>query len=306
MSDGHTNPFLLPPRSVISFSGGRTSGLMLRRVLDAFGGTLPDDRQVIFCNTGKEREETLEFVERCSQRWDVPITWLEFRREEGRNWMTEVDFATASRNGFPFDEVIRSRGFLPNPVARFCTVELKMRTMNRYVRFSLGWEKYTSAVGLRGDERKRVMRALKTNQLDIQRELFETAILKKRSIKSGRPTGETVSFPLFDAGVTLEDVTTFWGGQPFDLGLTQDEGNCDLCFLKGGAKTLKLIKARPESAEWWAKAEGWAKATFRSDRPSYRELQMIATDKQDGPGWLWADQGNDGSCGEIEECRCTD
>lgn len=43
-----TDPFLLPPHSVISFSGGRTSGMLLRRVLDAFGGTLPPDRVVIF------------------------------------------------------------------------------------------------------------------------------------------------------------------------------------------------------------------------------------------------------------------
>ena len=63
-----SNPFLLPPQSVLSFSGGRTSGFMLRRTLNAFGGKLPSDRKVIFCNTGKEREETLEFVERCSQR----------------------------------------------------------------------------------------------------------------------------------------------------------------------------------------------------------------------------------------------
>jgi predicted phosphoadenosine phosphosulfate sulfurtransferase len=37
----------------ISFSGGRTSAYLLWRVLQAHGGKLPDDAQVLFANTGK-------------------------------------------------------------------------------------------------------------------------------------------------------------------------------------------------------------------------------------------------------------
>jgi hypothetical protein len=33
---------------------------------------------VIFCNTGKEEESTLKFVNDCSMHWNVEITWLEF------------------------------------------------------------------------------------------------------------------------------------------------------------------------------------------------------------------------------------
>lgn len=43
----------------ISFSGGRTSALMLYLVLMANGGTLPEDVKVLFANTGKEREATM-------------------------------------------------------------------------------------------------------------------------------------------------------------------------------------------------------------------------------------------------------
>ncbi len=114
-----SNPYLLPNPSVVSFSGGRTSAYMLRMILDAFGGKLPDWVRVIFENTGKEREETLRFVERCSLEWDVPITWLEYRNVDGKHGFAEVNFATASRNGEPFEAIIRSRQMLPNPVARF-------------------------------------------------------------------------------------------------------------------------------------------------------------------------------------------
>jgi 3'-phosphoadenosine 5'-phosphosulfate sulfotransferase (PAPS reductase)/FAD synthetase len=303
------DPFLLPPQSVISFSGGRTSGLMLRRVLDAFGGKLPDDRKAVFCNTGKERIETLEFVQRCSEEWSVPITWLEYRWLDGQHTFVEVNYATADREGLPFLHAIEARNYLPNPVARFCTVELKMLTLNRYVRQNLGWKAYTNAVGLRADEPKRVAKATKPVATDEYVELFAGG--KKRRIKSGRPVGETVAFPLFSAMIDLGDVMTFWDDNDFDLQLMQDEGNCDLCFLKGAAKLIKQIRQRPDLATWWIHAETLidsktGKGSFRSDRPGYRELQMIALEKQEGPGWLWADSGNNGSCGELDECRCTD
>ena len=65
--------------ALVSFSGGRTSGYMLFRILEAYGGSLPDDMHVVFANTGKERLETLDFVSECAQRWCVEIVWLEYR-----------------------------------------------------------------------------------------------------------------------------------------------------------------------------------------------------------------------------------
>ena len=67
------DPFLIDGPTSVSFSDSRTSEYILRRVLDAHGGTLPHDARVVFANTGKEREETLVFVEEVSQRWGVPV-----------------------------------------------------------------------------------------------------------------------------------------------------------------------------------------------------------------------------------------
>ena len=121
MSDG--NPYRIAGPALVSFSGGRTSAFMLKRILDAHGGTLPPDIQVCFANTGRELEETLSFVEECSRRWAVPITWLEYDPAAPHHTRI-VTHATASRDGEPFRAVIAARGFLPNPVTRFCTSEL--------------------------------------------------------------------------------------------------------------------------------------------------------------------------------------
>jgi hypothetical protein len=48
----HMNPYKIAPPFLLSFSGGRTSGMMLRGVLDAYGGTMPAGGHVVFANTG--------------------------------------------------------------------------------------------------------------------------------------------------------------------------------------------------------------------------------------------------------------
>lgn len=270
------NQYLLDRPACVSFSGGKTSGYMLWHIIDAFDGRLPDDVKVIFNNTGKEREETLEFVERCSQRWDVPIIWLEYDHEvkthklqKSRNGRIEspyrayakvVDFATASRNGEPFKKIIKARNMLPNVMVRFCTVELKIRTSQRYLKL-LGWDQWTNAIGLRADEPHRVARTRTTN----------------------RHNNEEPVCPLYDAGISRADVDAWWNRQPFNLELEPHEGNCDLCFLKGMGKIKRIMKDRPDLAEWWIEAEAErigvrnpSVAFFRKDRPRYAKMLELA------------------------------
>ena len=64
MSTAH-NPFQCAREGVrylLHVSGGRTSGLLLYRLLDAYGGRLPPNVRAVFANTGKEHEKTLLFV----------------------------------------------------------------------------------------------------------------------------------------------------------------------------------------------------------------------------------------------------
>ena len=73
------SPYRIARPAAISFSGGRSSGYMLKHVVDAYSGKLPDDVVVVvFANTGREMPATLDFVDECAKRWDVPITWVEY------------------------------------------------------------------------------------------------------------------------------------------------------------------------------------------------------------------------------------
>lgn len=249
------HPYLINGPALISFSGGRTSAYMLRQILDARGGKLAPDVVVTFANTGRERPETLDFVAECGARWDVPITWLEWRPGEHGQRFEIVSHNSASRNGEPFAELIASKAMLPNPMLRYCTIELKIRVMRDYAR-SLGWDHWTNIVGLRADEPGRVGRAVAQH--------------KERWVNR---------CPLSDAAVTERDVLAFWKRQPFDLRLKSYEGNCDLCFLKSAGKITRIMRERPDLVGWWVEQEA-AKAAvagsngdcFRQDRPGYAEL----------------------------------
>lgn len=247
-----SNPYKILEPTCISFSGGRTSAYMLYKVLEAHDMSLPDDCVVCFANTGKEDEATLRFVHDCETNWNIKINWLEYVNKGFK----KVDFQSASRNGEPFEELIKSKKYLPNPIARFCTEELKVKTINRFLE-STNIEA-TTMVGVRADEPRRVGK------------------LRQRGLL----------VPLVDSGVTQEHVQAFWRQQPFDLGLPFRDGvtplgNCDLCFLKGPNQIMGLIKDDPSRAVWWAKQEQLVGATFRSDRPTYGQMHKFLSDQAD-------------------------
>lgn len=266
------NPYEITESTCISFSGGRTSAYMLYKVLECGGGQLPNDTKIVFANTGKEDEATLKFVQACSDNWNVPIIWVEYQHEEPN--FKVVNFETASRNGEPFEDLIRngSRRYLPNPMTRYCTVDLKIKAAQRYL-FSIGWTHWDNLVGIRADESRRVA--------------------KIRANPSNGNKGITRFMPLAEAGVTKKMVSEFWKNQSFDLELPNMNGvtyhgNCDLCYLKGGSQVLSLIAEKPERAIWWAKMEALITeptiangGVFRADRPSYASMIKFASEQRD-------------------------
>jgi len=223
----------------ISFSGGRTSAYMLRGMLDR--GLVGTDTHVLFANTGRERQETLRFVRDVGVAFGVKIHWIEWAADAK---FREVNFEDASRNGEPFEALIAKRKFLPNPVTRFCTQELKIRPMREWMK-ARGYRHWTNFVGIRRDEPRRYARLI--NPERKRKERFEMA------------------FPLWDWGATLATVEEFWSRQSFKLELQPHEGNCDLCFLKTAAKRVQIANERPDLAAWWHEQERRLGSSFRKE-----------------------------------------
>lgn len=210
---------------LVSFSGGRTSAFMCKLILE--NPKYNDyEKLFVFANTGKEREETLCFVDKCDKEFNLNLVWVEAdippTKGEGTNYRI-VDFKSASRNGEPFETLIQKFG-LPSKYFRHCTRDLKEIPIHKYARTIFGKD-YLTAIGIRADEKHRLGSDLKK------------------------------IYPLAEIGIDEKIVRSFWDRQTFDLGLKDYEGNCDLCFLKSNRKKLTLISENPNVVDWWNKME---------------------------------------------------
>lgn len=263
-------------RCLLNVSGGRSSGYLLCKIVEAYGGALPPEIVPVFNNTGAEREEALDFVVGLERYTGAHITWIERDPDEPAGFRI-VGHNSASRNKEPFTRLIQERQFLPNRVSRFCTVELKIRPAIAFAR-SLGWTQWASVLGYRADERHRL----------------EAAQKRDASGKDGRGVGYTLA-PMVDAMVTRRDVVAFWKAQPFDLrqisvdGKTP-EGNCDGCFLKSQANLAGLCRDHPKRFKWWTDMEAYVAGlgevgtakTFRApDRMTHTQIADLVARQGD-------------------------
>lgn len=207
----------MKPKLLASFSGGRTSGVMTKWLLDNKADEY--DIKVVFANTGQEHERTLDFVHQCDREFGFGLTWVEADVDPRPGVGTAhrvVRYSTASRNGEPFEAVIRKYG-IPNKKWPHCTRETKLNPIKSYLR-SIGWDDYYTAIGIRMDERRRV-----------------------------QETGGRIIYPLIDwHPMDKQDVNAWWEEQSFNLDLYPHQGNCTWCWKKSLGKHIALIGESPE------------------------------------------------------------
>lgn len=212
----HNKPIL------VSVSGGKTSAFMAVYLKERY----PNRKLLfVFANTGKEKEETLLFLNQLDNHFNLGIVWLEAKVNPTKGKGTtykKVNYKTASRNGEPFEDVIKKYG-LPSKLYRHCTRELKEVPIHKFVKYTLGKD-YLTAIGIRADEKHRL--GSKPNYI----------------------------YPLAEINVTKQFINNWWSKQPFSLNLKEHEGNCDFCFLKSKKKRVTLLSEGLD-VDWWNKME---------------------------------------------------
>lgn len=205
----------------ISFSGGETSGFMLWYLLEQYRDT--KDIIVLFANTGQENEETLIFVKKCQEHFNINVVWVEseidMRYRVGIKHRV-VNFETAERNGKTFEKMISKLG-IPNVENKYCTRDLKQYPMEHYLK-TIGVKEYHTAIGIRADEIDRIGKYY---------------------------------YPLVKLGITKQHINNFWSKMPFRLQLKGYQGNCKWCYKKATRKHLTLINENPEYYDFPRKME---------------------------------------------------
>ena len=126
---------------------------------------------------------------------------------------------------------------IPNMMKRSCTIELKVKVARRWARKNVGM-KYSNLLGFRADEKERVLK-------------------NKKRWKSVEQI-----FPLYDRGITKAAVNGFWNKKPYKLEIPGILGNCTLCFMKGTANIINILRHDPSLANEWIEDESRSKLKY--------------------------------------------
>jgi hypothetical protein len=182
------------------------------------------DMVFVFANTGQENEETLEFVDKCDKHFGLNVHWVEAIAHHGQRKGTThkvVNFETASRNGEPFEDIIKKYG-IPNQAFPHCTRETKLNPITSFTKEYFGTRKYYTAIGIRIDEADRM------NDKWKERRLVYPLIRKDMQ------------------PMTKPKINFFWKTMPFRLKLKGYQGNCKTCWKKSDKKLWTIANENPE------------------------------------------------------------
>lgn len=147
-----SNDHILLPH-VVRFSGGRSSGAMMMKMLQQ--KLIDPDRGdvILFSNTSAEHPATYDFVRKCSSHaemdYGVPFFWIEFAsfedayngewiRRSSYRLVNDEPFGQSNPDGYHykgevFEELISLKGYLPSRHSRICTTHLKLQTAHNFL-----------------------------------------------------------------------------------------------------------------------------------------------------------------------------
>ncbi len=226
---------------MVTVSGGRSSAMMARHIQTS--EKYKDFNKVyVFCNTGMEREETINFLKNIEKHWKIPLIKIEgvYSKNLGTGVSYKiVDWHELDMNAKTFSNanMHKSKGEfkgMPNSAAPYCSDMLKTQPAKKLCDKIFGVNNYVKAIGFRSEDMpKRITFA----------EIKED---KKRI------------FPLltdFELPISQLDLNKYWNKQPFKLELHGKFGNCELCWKKSDNNLIDNIIYGTRFIEWYQKEE---------------------------------------------------
>jgi len=239
---------------LVSFSGGETSAFMSQWLKNHHMELGYEKIVFVFANTGQENEQTLEFVDKCDKHFGLNVQWIEasvvYEARKGNNY-TPTDFINASRDGRPFEDVIKKYG-IPSQASPHCTRELKATPIRKFGKQYFNNEKYDTAIGIRRDEIDRINPSFRDKG-------FIYPLAMDNMIPSTKPM-----------------VNFYWKNMPFRLELKGYQGNCTTCWKKADKKLFQIYKENPSSFDFMMRMED----KYGRFIPQVRLDKIIKEDKQ--------------------------
>lgn len=253
---GIDNPLL------VLVSGGRSSAMMARIIQ-----TSPKydvySKLFVFCNTGQERPETIEFLKEMMFYWDIPLNVIEgvYSTKKGIGVKSkEVDLESMDMTGKPYAGAILEMNKIkwtgvPNESIPYCSDYLKTRPSHDFARKIFGTTKYTKALGFRAEDMPKRITFAELNE---------------------DPSRIAPLITDFESPITQSDLNEFFKKEPFKLGIHSALGNCELCWKKSDTTLIRAIKKGTRFIEWHRKQEQQYGNTFFRGKRSINDIVKLA------------------------------
>lgn len=247
---------------LVLVSGGRSSAMMARHIQTS--PLYADyEKLYVFCNTGQERPETIQFLKDMVFYWGLPLIIIEgvYSLEDGVGVKSRVvDFDSMDMKGRVFSEAIEHMNKnkwvgVPNMAVPFCSEYLKTRVSHDFARQIFGTTKYFKALGYRKEDMpKRITFAeLKHDKKRIAPLLTDFY----------QPIGQI-------------DLNDFFKGEPFKLEIHSELGNCELCWKKSDNNLIRSIQFGTRFIDWHKNEELKYGNMFFRNKLSIDDLVRIA------------------------------
>ncbi len=193
-------------KHILGLSGGKDSAALAVHMNKKY----PDlNIEYFFTDTGYELKETYDFLNKLKTRLDKPIHYIN------------------PRNSFDYF-LKKYNNFLPSQTARWCTIEMKLKSMEAWLKPALdAGQEIITYVGIRYDERGRIGYKPTNNLIKAKFPFIEDCIDK-----------EGVMEILDSSGLGLPDYYKW-----------RSRSGCTFCFFQRRSEWIGLMENNPSAWE---------------------------------------------------------
>ena len=193
-------------KHILGLSGGKDSAALAVHMNKKY----PDlNIEYFFTDTGYELKETYDFLNKLKTRLDKPIHYIN------------------PRNSFDY-YLKKYNNFLPSATARWCTIEMKLKSMEAWLKPALdAGQEIITYVGIRYDERGRIGYKPTNNLIKAKFPFIEDCIDK-----------EGVMEILDSSGLGLPDYYKW-----------RSRSGCTFCFFQRRSEWIGLMENNPSAWE---------------------------------------------------------
>jgi 3'-phosphoadenosine 5'-phosphosulfate sulfotransferase (PAPS reductase)/FAD synthetase len=247
---------------MVTVSGGRSSAMMARHIQT--NEKYADYKKVfVFCNTGMERLETIDFLKNIEKYWQIPLIKIEgvYSNDLGTGVKYKiVDWENINMTAKPFSKMIehKNKGIfdgLPNQDAPYCSENLKTLPAKKLCDDIFGINNYKIAIGFRKED---MPKRISWSEIKEQKQKI---------------------FPLltdFYTPISQLDLNKLWKKEKFKLELHGKYGNCELCWKKSDNTLIENIIFGTRFIDWFKKEEQkYNSVSFRNHK-SIADLVKLA------------------------------